>query len=71
MLSLIGSMVSLIVVFLMIFVCFDAARLIRNFIKVKFQKLLKKEDFTEIKQEHKKIPLEMVEVKQDDSEKKA
>ena len=71
MLSLIGSMVSLIVVFLMIFVCFDAARFIRNFIKVKFQKLLKKEDFTEIKQEHKKIPLEMVEVKQDDAEKKA
>ena len=71
MLSFISSIISLTVVFLMIFVCFDLAKFIRNYFKKKLGLLLHKEDFSKIKQEHKKIPLEMVEVTDDDNEKKA
>ena len=67
MFSFISSIISLTFVFLVIFGCFDLAKIIRNFIHSKLNKVFKKEDFTEIKQQHKSIPLEMVEVT--DSEK--
>ena len=62
MFSFISSIISLTFVFLVIFGCFDLAKIIRKFIHSKLNNILKKEDFKEIKQQHKSIPLEMVEV---------
>jgi len=62
MFGFLSSILSLTLVFLVIFGCFDLARFIRSFIKKKFNNLFKKEDFAEIKKNHKNIPVEMVEV---------
>lgn len=58
------SILSLIFTFLLIFICFDVARFIRNFIKKGLDKLLVKKDpdVDNLKKAHAAIPVDMEEV---------